>query len=184
MCGIFTFLSNDNEINYKDIKKNAMKMVHRGPDSTKEFTLINDNITIFFFFFRLSINGLSEKGNQPMSLSAHPEITLLCNGEIYNFKELAEKHGFKLYTGSDCEIILHLYIKYGIEECIKQLDGVFSFTITDLKERKFIIGHDPFGIRSLYWHYSENKDDLKLNIMVSSELKCMNEIIDDDFLYF
>jgi len=181
MCGIFTFLSNDNEINYKDIKKNAMKMVHRGPDSTKEFTLINDNITIFSLFHRLSINGLSEKGNQPMSLSAHPEITLMCNGEIYNFKELAEKHGFKLYTGSDCEIILHLYIKYGIEECIKQLDGVFSFTITDLKERKFIIGHDPFGIRSLYWHYSENKDDLKLNIMVSSELKCMNEIIDDDF---
>ena len=181
MCGIFAFLSHSNTTGYKDIKKNALKSVNRGPESSREVTLITGDVSIFSLFNRLSINGLSDKGNQPMTLAGYPEITLMCNGEIYNYKELAIEHNFKLFSGSDCEIILHLYIKYGIEECIKLLDGEFAFTIIDLKSNAFIIGRDPFGIRSLYWHYHEDVYYLKYNIMVSSELKCMNEIVNDDF---
>ena len=181
MCGIFSFLSHNNDISYSDIKINAEKCKHRGPDSTKQITIVNDCVYIHLMFHRLSINGLSELGNQPMTLNVYPEITLLCNGEIYNYKKLAEEYNIELFTGSDCEIIIHLYKKLGIDKCIKLLDGVFSFTILDSETKKFIIGHDPIGIRSLYWHVCEDKIDLKYNIMVSSELKCMNEIIDDDF---
>lgn len=173
MCGIFSYLTNTHDINYEDYKKNGLKCQHRGPDNTKHEMIYNDDCQIFFMFHRLSINGLSESGNQPMVLPNCPHLKLMCNGEIYNYKNLANEYNINLITGSDCEIILQLYNIIGIE-CINKFDGVFSFILYDDLEKKYIIGHDPIGIRSLYW-YNEIIDD-KLNIAVSSELKSLNEL--------
>ena len=72
--------------------------------------------------FRLSINDLTEQGHQPF---IHNDIYLICNGEIYNHRILKEKYNIQTKSNSDCEVIIHMYEKFGFEETCKQLDGVF-----------------------------------------------------------
>ena len=167
MCGIFANISDK----YQDIsklKKLGNKCNHRGPDSTKEIYFHNNNNYVYFLFHRLAINGLNVKSDQPLQMNNY---TLICNGEIYNYKELADKYNYKLNTDSDCEIILHLYSNKKINNFINELDGVFSFILFDSSINKIIIGHDPFGIRPLYYCHT---DDYK-NMFFSSEMKCINE---------
>ena len=112
MCGILcmlnssaTGLTGEKLLNYarQELKKGEC----RGPE--KSTLIIRDNI--IFGFHRLAINGLNSKSNQPFNIN---NITLVCNGEIYNYKELAHTNNINLTTDSDCEIILHLYLLYGI----------------------------------------------------------------------
>ena len=176
MCGIFAVLEK-NPLTYSKLKDAGMVSQHRGPDNTSHTMNISDNISFFLMFHRLSINGLTPSGNQPMILNRYPNITLMANGEIYNYKQLAEKYNFELTTGSDCEIIIHLYNKLGIDECIKQLDGVFAFVIIDNSRNLFVIGHDPIGIRELYWSTNNN------GIYVGSELKNLSNITENIELF-
>ena len=85
MCGIFLHLS-EGDLDIENVK--VVKNEHRGPDSTVEKVITSSNKTIYFQFHRLAINGLTESGNQPMEIG---NKVLMCNGEIYNYKELAEK---------------------------------------------------------------------------------------------
>jgi len=83
----------------------------------------------------------------------HPEdanLTMVCNGEIYNYKELVAKHGFKMNSSSDCEVILHMYKKFGIEETVKSLDGVFAFVLSNTATGEVVAARDPIGVRSLF----------------------------------
>ncbi len=166
MCGIFAFINNTplNKDKLKQLNEYAMRSRHRGPDNTKD-KIIND--TAYLVFHRLMINDISERGNQPIS---HPEdnsLTLICNGEIYNYKDLAEENNFNLYSSSDCEIILHMYKKIGIEKTVKNLDGVFAFVLFDNRLNKIWVARDPIGVRSLF--IGENST----STCVSSELKSM-----------
>jgi len=172
MCGIFSVLyyDIDSKFSYNNLVLNGNKISHRGPDSTEDHLFVKKSYNLFLMFHRLSINGLSKLGNQPMSLTLYPQVHLMCNGEIYNYKELALEYNINLVTGSDCEIIIHLYKKLGIDEFIHKLDGVFSFIIYDEENHKYLIGNDPIGIRSLYWSNDNN------NIYVSSELKSLQDI--------
>jgi asparagine synthase (glutamine-hydrolysing) len=172
MCGIFAYLS-DNQRNHKEIpllKENGMKCQHRGPDKTNELCIHGETSFNYFLFHRLSINGLNQKSDQPMKLHGNDNHLLLCNGEIYNYKELAKEYNIQLETDSDCEIILHLYKLSRVNEFIKKLDGVFSFLIYDKSLNQVIVGHDPFGIRPLY--YSQVDKEL----FFSSEMKCLSEL--------
>ena len=179
MCGIFAYISDLPEDIVK-LKKNGMKSVHRGPDSTHDLCLHNNESFIYFLFHRLAINGLNSKSDQPMKIQKHKNYILMCNGEIYNFKDLAKKYKLELETDSDCEIILHLYEKckvnenlsYYINFFIQQLDGVFSFIIYDILLDTIVVGHDPFGIRPLYISKKEN------TFIFSSEMKCMVDLTD------
>ena len=78
-------------------------------------------------FHRLAINGLNPQSGQPLTINNDNNKILMCNGEIYNYKVLAEKYDITLETESDCEIILHLYNKSTVDFFINELDGVFSF---------------------------------------------------------
>ena len=168
MCGIFLHLSED-PIDVGAIRKYGNKIVHRGPDSTIE-KILHDEKNIYFLFHRLAINGLNEMGNQPMEMN---NKVLMCNGEIYNYKELATKYKFTLTTGSDCEIILHLSRILPINEYIHLLDGVFSFILYDKSNKCLTVGHDPLGVRPLYWS-KEGCDDNCRSITLSSEMKSIN----------
>ena len=84
MCGIFALLNNKDTISHDDILKEFNKSKHRGPDNTT----VNTDNNKFIGFHRLSINGLSSDSNQPFIIN---NILLICNGEIYNFKELINK---------------------------------------------------------------------------------------------
>lgn len=158
MCGIF-FCKNgkENQVN------NFKSIQHRGPDSS-DFRIVDD---YFLGFHRLAINGLNTNSNQPLH---HNNIYLICNGEIYNYKELATEYNITLNTDSDCEIIIHLYQRMGLKNTITILDGVFAFVLYDANTKTYFIGRDPIGIRSLYF----TKDDTN-DLSVCSEMKGIHE---------
>ncbi len=129
---------------WDELKPHADKIKYRGPDNSQVKMLVGDTL---FAFHRLAIVGTSEAGDQPL---IHPEdnsLSLICNGEIYNYKALARKYSFTLTTGSDCEIILHMYKQFGIEKTITALDGVFMFVLHDRDRDELFAGRDPFGVR-------------------------------------
>lgn len=164
MCGIFLHLSED--VDVENVREYGGKIKHRGPDSTVEKTIREEGKTLYFQFHRLAINGLTESGNQPMEIG---NKVLMCNGEIYNYKELAEKYNFNLITGSDCEIIIHLSNIMPINNYIRLLDGVFSFVLYDKLQKCLTIGHDPLGVRPLYWSKDHHTDCKTMTIC--SEMK-------------
>ena len=123
----------------------------RGPDSVN---IVQDgNGRYLLAFYRLAINGTSSEGNQPMEKDG---IFLMCNGEIYNYKELAEEYKIPLVTGSDCEIIIPLYQQLGFREMLQKLHGVFAIVMVIPKENKVLISRDRIGVRPLFYGTSNN----------------------------
>ena len=150
MCGIFSLITPKNYVIPSDIISNSFNNFHgRGPDS-HVISSLNDSIT--FGFHRLSINGLSNLSNQPLVID---NITLICNGEIYNHKQLMKSMNKKYITASDCEVIIYLYLNYGIEYAISALDGVFSFILYDGRLNEIFIGRDPLGVRPMFIYRNE-----------------------------
>jgi len=169
MCGIFALLNK--EIN-NNIYKSFLLGQSRGPENSIIQTgSKTDNIILGFH--RLAINGLDMVSNQPINLDYS---TLICNGEIYNYKELAIKYNFTLNTNSDCEIILHLYNKFGILETLTLLDGVFAFILIDNKKNKIFVARDRFGVRPLFERNMFSKEINSYIYGFASELKVLNNI--------
>jgi len=173
MCGIFCLI-NHSDSNIKYILEEFNKGKNRGPESSKFISTYNK---LILGFHRLAINGLNEESNQPLIFN---DIVLICNGEIYNYKELYKSMNIQPKTGSDCEVIIHLYEKYGIEQTLRMLDGVFSFVLYDnrahLENKKLYISRDPFGVRPLYILSHDNIYGF------SSELKCLSELYDKSII--
>jgi asparagine synthase (glutamine-hydrolysing) len=153
MCGILVLV--DSSTNHKTagtnilLQKSLENLSYRGPDNQQKYQ--DSDLDVVLGFARLAIMDPKPSGNQPM---VHPEdsnLVLVCNGEIYNFRALAQQYGFRLKSGSDCEIILHLY-KANPESLswIRELDGVYAFALLDRTQRKLLIARDPFGIRPLF----------------------------------
>ena len=154
-------------ISYGELYSMFLKGQNRGPESSK---LLQMGIRAIMGFHRLAINGLTPESDQPISIG---DIHLICNGEIYNYKELYELCGATPTTHSDCEVIVHLYIKYGMEHTLRLLDGVFALVLLDqsvsVEVPLLYVARDPYGVCPLYINqYTENNP-----IMVSSELKMM-----------
>ena len=142
MCGIFAYKGD--KYNWGKLKESVDLISYRGPDNSHYDNISND---VLFAFHRLAIMGVTISGDQPMKHPHDESLTLICNGEIYNYKDLAERYGFNLTTGSDCEIILYLYQKFGIERTIKDLDGVFMFVLHDASSDQLFASRDPIGVR-------------------------------------
>jgi asparagine synthase (glutamine-hydrolysing) len=175
MCGIFSILNSEN-ISLKIIKNEFEKGKNRGP----EFSKLEKYLKMTMGFHRLAINGLNNESNQPL---IYKDIILICNGEIYNYKELYKMMNIIPNTESDCEVIIHLYIKFGIEQTLTMLDGVFSFILLDNRLTNDLINNvfiarDPFGVRPLYYlKCKSEKDYNNINIYgFASELKCLEKI--------
>jgi len=152
MCGIFAILNNKSSFDNSYIEDAFNLLNARGPESSK-FNTYSDKLILGFK--RLAINGLNIASDQPITING---ITLICNGEIYNYKclykELYESHNIIAKTDSDCEVIIYLYKIYGIEQTLRLLDGVFSFILYDnsdiTTDTKIYIARDPFGVRPLF----------------------------------
>lgn len=143
MCGFLTIYGSYDK---EQARLAASKIQYRGPDNTVE--LFKNNLCMIFH--RLAIVDTTDSGNQPMKHPDDDGIILVCNGEIYNHKQLIKDNNFKTNTKSDCEVILHLYKKYGIEKTVKKLDGVFAFTLYDSNIKTLFASRDPYGVRPLF----------------------------------
>ena len=119
---------------------------HRGPDD--EGMHIDGACGIAMR--RLSIIDLAQ-GHQPLS-NQNQTLWLVCNGEIYNYRELRQElvaKGYHFKTGSDSEVLLHLYDAEG-DNFVLRLNGMFGFALWDGTRRRLLIGRDRFGIKPLY----------------------------------
>ena len=143
------------------IEKMLDALPHRGPDDRG----IHVHGDMVFGHTRLSIVDVA-RGHQPI-LAEGGRSGIVCNGEIYNFKELKKdligKQSFS--TDSDTEVILQLYREKG-PACVKDLDGMFAFAVFHGDE--FMLARDPIGIKPLYYGYVEGK------LYFSSELGAMS----------
>lgn len=169
MCGIFLLLNNE-DYDELFIVEQFMKGGDRGPEYSS-FDLLNNTKNNYIGFHRLAINGLDTISNQPI---IYDHITLICNGEIYNYKQLYKKHKIVPTTNSDCEAIIHCYLLYGIEYTLQLLDGVFSFVLHDNLKNEIYVARDPHGVRPLYYF---NKNNIW---GFSSTLKQVNNFVTDD----
>ena len=175
MCGITGYI----HLNNKSIKDSSVILnmlnvqKHRGPDDSgiRAFNLrsgqslklplikpypVNEGFEGVLGFNRLSILDLSSRGHQPM-VSPDNKIILTLNGEIYNafdYKEELEKSGFSFKSRTDTEIVLALYLKYGFEEMLSRLNGMFAIVIVDLVKKKILVTRDRFGIKPMYYIFN------------------------------
>lgn len=180
MCGIWAYLVGGEEPVSDDLVKEYhdyfMKIQGRGPDNSVYLKFAQQAV---LGFQRLCIMDVSEKGNQPFYFETEDKkMAVICNGEIYNFKELIKKEELDVYSGSDCEVLLPLYHKYGIERMLHMLDGVFAFIIAEYnkedKSTTIIAARDRIGVRPLFvGRMNDNQ-----NIGLCSEIKGMAGIFD------
>ncbi len=149
MCGIAGFLHKDfNRLDKSHLITMGDAIAHRGPDAHGEY--IDEYVGLCHR--RLSILDLSDAGIQPM-FSPDKQVVIVFNGEIYNFPELKEEliaEGITFNTGTDTEVIIHLYIKYG-NECVAKLNGMFAFTIWDKRDNSLLLARDRLGKKPLYY---------------------------------
>lgn len=162
MCGFVAYVNPRLTI---ESAQNMFEMgKRRGPDDSC-FHVVNSNFWVGFH--RLAINGLQDvRANQPLSLGS---LLLVCNGEIYNSKELYRQMGVTPYSESDCEVILHLFERYGIEQTVNMIDASeFAFVLYDTSLNHVYAVRDPYGVRPLYT--AKHKD----MVMFGSELKSIS----------
>ena len=149
MCSIMGYCGSG--LSYEEFKQHFDATKSRGPDDSR----IIDTGMGLIGFHRLSIMGLSPEGMQPFEYHGS---YVVCNGEIYGFdkfkKELASD-GFHFVSGSDCEVLLPLYEKYGTD-MFSLLDAEFALILFDASTGSYIAARDPIGIRPLYYGYDDS----------------------------
>jgi asparagine synthase (glutamine-hydrolysing) len=150
MCGIWALLGK--VLSAEAVKHWVHKLENRGPEAAR----IVEGDRFQLGFTRLAINGLNEAGMQPMT-DSKGRWHWACNGEIYNWKDLAVRYGIESKSGSDCEIIGHVFTTLATttdaRTFFRALDGVFSIVIIDAQEGIAYIARDPYGIRPLFTGY-------------------------------
>ena len=164
MCGICGFVGKQN-ISVEQLSEMNDTMYHRGPDdSGAEIYPMKNGGAVGLAQRRLSILDLSALGHQPMH-SKNGRVSLVFNGEIYNFNELKkELSDYPFCSTCDTEVILAAYLKWGIE-CVKKLNGMFAIAIFDRENENLYLVRDRIGKKPLYY-WLENG-----NLVFASELK-------------
>ena len=162
MCGFVGFTGTDEQ---SELVLTAMmnRIIQRGPDMGGQH--IVDNVALGFR--RLSILDLSEAGAQPMS-SDDGKVTIVFNGEIYNFQELRaelEAAGYAFHCNADTEVLVHGYEEWG-EDLVNRLRGMYAFVIHDQNKNKLFGARDIFGIKPFYYYQASDG-----SLLFGSEIK-------------
>ena len=153
MCGIHGLYRLDGaRVEPPQLSAMGNVTAHRGPDDEGQHITPDGRCGIAMR--RLSIIDLAG-GHQPIS-NADDSLWVVCNGEIYNFRELRsdlQARGYRFKTGSDSEVLLHLYDLHG-DDFVHKLDGMFNFALWDSRRKRLLIGRDHLGVKPLYVHQS------------------------------
>lgn len=167
MCGICGILNRENNrpIDGKVLERMLKVIRHRGPDMSDSLVLEN----VALGFNRLSFLDL-EGGMQPIR-NEDGTIAMICNGEIYNYPELREQltaKGHVFSTGTDVEVILHLYEEEG-PEFPRLLNGQFAIALYDGARKELLLVRDQIGICPLFYTVSDGR------LLFASEIKAILE---------
>ncbi|MCM1086920.1 MAG: asparagine synthase (glutamine-hydrolyzing) [Muribaculaceae bacterium] len=164
MCGICGYVSTK-EISLDTLKAMNDTMYHRGPDdSGEEIYDAGGGYRVGLAQRRLSILDLSKLGHQPMH-SANKRLSVVYNGEIYNFRELKEElSGYPFQSQCDTEVILAAYLKWGIQ-CVDRFQGMFAIALYDRENGELYLMRDRIGKKPLYYWKQDG------NLVFASELK-------------
>jgi asparagine synthase (glutamine-hydrolysing) len=155
MCGITGLVTN---FKYKDsiIPNMIHSIKHRGPDNTGfKIYNIDSNKSIFLGHVRLSILDLTEGSSQPFEFL---NLTLVFNGEIYNFEEIRYELiecGYFFDTTGDTEVLIKAYHRWG-EKCLEKFNGIFSFVIFDSENNSLFLARDRAGVKPLYYSFFDH----------------------------
>ena len=161
MCGI-------NGFNFKDVSliKQMMSLTYsRGPDNQDFFE--SEDFTVGHN--RLSIIDPEKRSNQPYYFK---NFVLSFNGEIYNYIEIKNRlisKGYSFVTSSDTEVIIKLFDLKGIDS-FKELSGIFSISLYDLKLKKLYLVRDTVGVKPLYYHFNSNTKKFIFSSLINSIL--------------
>ena len=165
MCGISGIVGINGSITDKHIRQTNIlvnNIIHRGPNQ-KIVKKINKKNCIGFV--RLAIIDLTKNSDQPIQ-SLDKKISLIFNGEIYNYLELKKTYfkNYKFKSKGDGEVLLQMYIKFGIN-FLDKIKGMFSIAIIDERKKITYLIRDRFGIKPLYYFKTKN------HIYYCSEIK-------------
>jgi asparagine synthase (glutamine-hydrolysing) len=185
MCGIagailspdFSGLSDG----HRAVERMCDAMSSRGPDAVGYWQA--NNLPVFLGHRRLSVIDLEARANQPF-MSDCSNYTIVFNGEIYNFRELRsalQEQGEVFRTASDTEVILKLYIQYGVR-MLARLRGMFAIAIWDTRKQTCFFARDPYGIKPLYvararagWLFASQVKALLASGLVSGDTDPLGE---------
>lgn len=162
ICGIYN-LENKRAVDEKILNDMLRTIRHRGPDGSG--SLVLDHLALGFV--RLSFLDL-EGGMQPI-WNENKTIAMICNGEIYNHQELRRRlteKGHRFSTGTDVEVVLHLYEEEG-PEFPKLLNGQFAVAVYDAEKRRLLLVRDQIGICPLFYTFSQGR------LLFASEIKAI-----------
>jgi asparagine synthase (glutamine-hydrolysing) len=161
MCGLVGYFGSKN----CDLAAAAAEILHRGPDMQG----ISGGKGWRIAFNRLSIIDVTDSGMQPFLFDG---VTVVMNGEIYNYRELIAEHQreYTCRSGSDVEIVPFLYRKYGLR-FLHKLNGMFAMALMDDASGKCYLIRDRFGKKPLFYH------DAGERIYFASELKALRKIV-------
>lgn len=166
MCGIVGIASSTPQIQRAWLAIGRDAMTHRGPDDSGEWWSADGRVGLAHR--RLSVVDLSSSGHQPMH-DALGVLSIIFNGEIYNFVELRDQLialGYEFRSHSDTEVILAAYREWGVD-CLSRLNGMFAFALSDVRQHSVLLARDRAGEKPLFY-YHENG-----TLRFASELKAL-----------
>lgn len=164
ICGIAVKHSFAKKHQSVELMMSALR--HRGPDGIGRFLNENANFLIEFGHTRLSILDLTSNANQPMT---HENLTIIFNGEVYNFAEIKKvliNNGYTFKTLSDTEVILKAIHKWGMEACTR-FNGMFAIAIFDRYANTVTLVRDRLGVKPLFYSLDQR------GLTFASELKAI-----------
>ncbi|MCM1262421.1 MAG: asparagine synthase (glutamine-hydrolyzing) [Butyrivibrio sp.] len=168
MCGICGFISKKT-ITRQQLEQMNDTMYHRGPnDHGEEIYPASGGYAVGLAQRRLSILDLSALGHQPMH-SKDKRISVVFNGEIYNFNEIKEElKDYSFGSSCDTEVIIAAYLKWGIS-CVDKFNGMFAIALFDRETQNLYLIRDRIGKKPLYYWLKDG------NLVFASELKPIME---------
>jgi asparagine synthase (glutamine-hydrolysing) len=169
MCGIYGVVSlvSGQAPDSRVLERMGAVTAHRGPDD--QGALADGSVALGMR--RLSIIDVAG-GHQPIP-NEDRSLWVVCNGEIYNFRELRtrlERAGHRFATRSDSEVIVHAYEEFG-DGFLEHLGGMFGFALWDASRRRLLLARDRLGIKPLYYHVDDGR-----RIAFASEAKAILQL--------
>jgi len=149
MCGIVGFFSAERPISPELLARSTHSLRHRGPNGQRQWVSASGRVGLGHA--RLAIIDL-ENGAQPLT-NEDEQLHVVVNGEFYDFERIRadlEARGHHFRSGSDSEIVLHLYEEYGAQ-CVHHLRGEFAFLLWDARRQRLLAARDRFGIKPLFY---------------------------------